>query len=222
MIRINRDSVEVPEVLQGAQPRYDRPEVREALSQMQHGKCCYCEKKIPTAGGGQGVEHFRPKGKYPGLKDEWRNLLHACPACNGAKREKFPMQEDGTPLLIDPSDPTIDPEDHIIFDVNDEEVLTFGRAVPKDGSPFGEKTICAIKLDVPQQRYDRKSVLGDLWGAYAAMHQADPATIDSKVSAFQALLGANQPYAAFSRAFAREKKLDEKFNVQIPTGADCE
>ena len=224
MIRIDRESVAVPEALQGPQPRYDKQEVREALSKMQHEKCCYCEKWIATTGQGQAVEHFRPQslGKYPELKNEWTNLLHACSDCNGAKGGKFPLQEDGTPLLIDPSDPAINPEDHITFDVNDEEDATFARAKAKNDSPIGAKTIEVIKLDITPRRRDRKKTFIELLRAYGEILEADTATRPSKIATFQALLGANYPHAAFARVFARKKKLEERYSVQIPEGADYE
>ncbi len=85
---------------------YGDATVKEALIAAQHGKCCFCEKKIGAEGD---VEHFRPKagcrqGKrtrlerpgYYWLVYEWDNLLLACPICNQRfKKNFFP--------LIDPS-----------------------------------------------------------------------------------------------------------------------
>ena len=40
---------------------YGHPAVKQALVDAQHGKCCFCERKI----GGEGdVEHFRPKASF--------------------------------------------------------------------------------------------------------------------------------------------------------------
>ena len=81
---------------------YGDPTVKQALIIAQHGKCCFCERKI----GGEGdVEHFRPKAGFcqgeghplerPGyywLAYEWDNLLLACPICNQRfKRSLFPL-----------------------------------------------------------------------------------------------------------------------------------
>ena len=116
MIWINR-TMPAPAVLStsGARDRYSQPDVRLALLEMQHRKCCYCEQPIPDVGIGQQVEHFRPKSTYKHLKYEWSNLLMACGECNHAKLAQFPESSDGEPLLRDPSDLTLDPEDHITF-----------------------------------------------------------------------------------------------------------
>lgn len=81
---------------------YRDPTVKQALIAAQHGKCCFCERKI----GGEGdVEHFRPKASFcqgagfplerPGyywLAYEWDNLLLACSTCNQRfKKNYFPL-----------------------------------------------------------------------------------------------------------------------------------
>lgn len=56
---------------------------------MQHGKCCYCEQKIPKEGHQKAVEHFKPKSIFKYFINDWDNLLLACPQCNGKKSDKF-------------------------------------------------------------------------------------------------------------------------------------
>jgi len=80
MISIKRG--ECPAVLNNASSdgnAYGDSTVIEALSKMQHGKCCYCEKSIGKSGNDRGVEHFRPQGNnaFRHLKNTWSNLLHA-------------------------------------------------------------------------------------------------------------------------------------------------
>lgn len=225
MIKIDRHHVSIPQELADpaatSQERWRLTRVREALSQMQHGKCCYCEKKIDTSGSGQAVEHYRPKGvgEFVHLADTWTNLLHACSDCNGAKGSKFPLLEDGSPALIDPSDPTTDPEDHIDFPVDDEDDLAFASAIPKDKSARGARTVKALKLDVAGRRRARAAHFKDLLSAYLDILAADPATRDAKVRAFRARLGADHPYTAFARAFARKKNAEKRFDIAIPMGA---
>ena len=43
---------------------YGHDAVRKALSDAQHGKCCYCEVVIPTPYAHKHVEHFRPKSSF--------------------------------------------------------------------------------------------------------------------------------------------------------------
>lgn len=225
MIKIDRARIAEPLVLADpnatGQERWNHPTVREALSKMQYGKCCYCEKKIETSGHGQAVDHYKPQGvdQYAHLENIWTNLLHACSNCNGAKWKKFPILDDGTPALIDPSDPATDPEDHIDFDVDDEEDATFARAKPKDNSRLGDETIKVIKLDTTGQRHARATAYRELLNAYGGIVAADQTTKDAKIRALRALLGADHQYAAFARAFAREKNLSDRFEMSIPSGA---
>ena len=89
---------------------------------MQHNKCCYCESYIAESGSGKQVEHFRPRSQFKELQHDWNNLLLACADCNWAKLDGFPVAGNGEPLLLDPSDPDVDPEDHIEFIVSDEQI----------------------------------------------------------------------------------------------------
>ena len=95
--------------------------VIEALWVMQHEKCCYCEGYIPVSGAAKEVEHFRPQSKFLDLVNDWNNLLLACRACNNKKRANFPTTTSGDPLLLDPSDPLTDPQDHIEFVLDPNE-----------------------------------------------------------------------------------------------------
>lgn len=116
---------------------YAHADVKTALIEAQHGKCCFCEAKVGADGD---VEHFRPKSaSCQGLKQglirpgyywlayEWNNLLLSCSACNQRhKGNLFPLatptsrarshhdavaQED--PLLLNPD--MQDPEQYIAF-----------------------------------------------------------------------------------------------------------
>lgn len=54
--------------------------VRELLHAMCPGnvRCMFCEDSVASE-----IEHFQPKGLYPGLVFEWANFLYACGDCNG-------------------------------------------------------------------------------------------------------------------------------------------
>lgn len=149
-------------------------EVRRSLSAMQHRKCCYCEKIIDLCdifpdddnlvNGShveKHVEHFRPKGKeeYRHLTNDWTNLLLACNTCNMNKGQKFEVNQDGDPLCIDPSNPDIDPEDHIMLRERDEKKIEpdgfEGRLIPRNDSVFGEWTINNVRLNESTSRKDR-------------------------------------------------------------------
>ncbi len=102
-------------------------DVAEDLWQMQHEKCCYCEKKVGLRY--FDVEHLRSKkrtDRSPGCAETygyywltwtWKNLLFACQLCNRTnKNDCFPLAVGSValrpwekppgrerPLLLDPS-----------------------------------------------------------------------------------------------------------------------
>jgi uncharacterized protein (TIGR02646 family) len=115
---------------------YGSTELRALLWEMQRHKCCFCERQYETKW--STVEHFRPKTSanrgdgrvdigYWWLCYEFSNLFFACPNCNTAKADFFPLAAGATPLapeqhpnehaeaalLIDPC--RDDPEEHLTF-----------------------------------------------------------------------------------------------------------
>lgn len=89
-----------------------------------HGKCAYCESRI-VAGDSADLENYRPKSRYWWLAYDWENLLVACPACNRAKADRFPLQDESKrakeptdlevelPLLLNPCQDQ--PAEHLVF-----------------------------------------------------------------------------------------------------------
>ncbi len=155
---------------------YGHPTIKEALIIAQHGKCCFCERKIGAEGD---VEHFRPKGGFrqgkrtrlekPGyywLAYEWTNLLLACPICNQRfKQNYFPLRDPATravnhhgdlmqeePLFINPAE--VDPAEHIGFH---QEV-----AYPISDSKYAKATIEALGLNRPNLSEERRDYLAEL------------------------------------------------------------
>jgi uncharacterized protein (TIGR02646 family) len=49
--------------------------------------CVYCNIREPELGGAQsfGIDHYKPKSKFPHLELEYSNLLYACRNCNQYK-----------------------------------------------------------------------------------------------------------------------------------------
>jgi uncharacterized protein (TIGR02646 family) len=134
--------------------------VKDDLARMQHHKCCYCEK-LEEQPKYRDVEHYRPKASYWWLAWTWENLLFSCIDCNREyKRGQFPL-EDGSsplvpeqsppgnelPLVLDPSDPVIDPVEQIRF--RRERVQGNERWVPHGLTARGRKTIEVCGLDRP-------------------------------------------------------------------------
>jgi uncharacterized protein (TIGR02646 family) len=89
--------------------RTEKQGIREHLVQMAPGvqRCMYCGDSLGTD-----IDHFEPIREFPGGTFVWRNHLLACSYCNSnAKRDLFPRDQAGAPLLIDPT--SDDPARHL-------------------------------------------------------------------------------------------------------------
>ncbi len=140
---------------------YGDDTVKDVLITSQHGKCCFCERKIGKDGD---VEHFRPKAGcrqtpasrllrpgYYWLAYDWDNLFLSCSTCNQRrKRNLFPLTNPDQrarfhtdevaqeiPLILNPAQQ--DPEQYIGF----RKEIPFAI----DGNPVGKATIKALGLD---------------------------------------------------------------------------
>ncbi|HEY2294308.1 MAG TPA: HNH endonuclease [Thermoanaerobaculia bacterium] len=72
-------------------------------------RCMYCEDSHGTA-----IEHFWPRAGYPDRAFDWLNYLIACSGCNSNhKRDQFPLDAAGQPLLVNPAEEN--PLDHLSF-----------------------------------------------------------------------------------------------------------
>ncbi len=112
------------------QKKYRNEEVKDVLVKMFYGKCAYCESKITVVTYGQ-IEHFYPKSAYPDKTFAWDNLLLSCDKCNNTQHKgtKFPLDSDGQPLLINPTDAHTDPFMHLHFSWDEETswACVYGR-----------------------------------------------------------------------------------------------
>jgi uncharacterized protein (TIGR02646 family) len=203
---------------------YAHEKVREHLGKSHHGKCCYCEVRIPVPYASSHVEHFRPKAysqqqngskkRYPGyfwLAYEWTNLYLSCQFCNVShKRNLFPLgcpehraKKDGDSLsperalLLDPGG-VEDPRDHIEF--HDE--------VPRGKTDIGRKTISTLILDDgahDEWRRERLEYLRELI-ELIELHRADSRpkvkkkVADARVSLTQAT-NADAPFSAMAQDY---------------------
>lgn len=148
-------------------------EIRATLESMTTGRqrCMYCEDSVATD-----IEHFWPKSKFPEWAFSWTNYLLACSGCNSNhKREQFPLDDAGVPLLIDPT--VEDPREHLVLSVRTGkyrprtragqaslkgqksiEVFGLGRDILEKGRQDAWHTLPALLL-----RYDDLCSRGD-WG----------------------------------------------------------
>lgn len=83
---------------------YKHKSVKEALGNLFHGKCAYCESKYESTSPPD-IEHFRPKGAikingkldrpgYYWLAADWDNLLPSCIDCNRGREQELLELED--------------------------------------------------------------------------------------------------------------------------------
>ncbi|NMO18219.1 HNH endonuclease [Pyxidicoccus fallax] len=124
-------------------------EIRATLELMSsgHERCMYCEDSAGTD-----IEHFWPKATYPDKAFTWANYLLACSTCNSNhKREQFPLDAAGAPLLVDPT--VEEPRDHLSLSGRT------GKLVHR--TPKGEKSIEVFGL----ARHILEKGRRDAWGA---------------------------------------------------------
>ncbi len=225
MISIKRG--DCPEFLthSTSETRYRDKNVVGVLWEMQHGKCCYCEMRLPPEGAMKNVEHFRPKSIFPSLKNEWNYLLLACVQCNVQKSDKFPViintngnpeivdfQEQHEPAIIDPCE--INPEEHIDFvlDKDDDPIIR-----EKNGSLKGRATIDTIGLASYFNAQRHRDRYDELENRYMQLLAAkNRASFQKQKDYFVAALAPDATFAALNRAYARYRKLDRRFGLTIP------
>lgn len=109
--------------------------IRSKLAEMasSRSRCMYCEDSHGTD-----IDHFWPKSVYPEKAFLWENYLLACSYCNSnQKRQEFPLDQNGTPLLIDPTKDT--PHNHLTF------TPTTGKFIGSDEK--GSETIRVFGLN---------------------------------------------------------------------------
>ncbi len=222
MIQINRK--ECPSILSDApvEPTlYNRRVVVHALWEMQEGKCCYCEQPIPDRGHSKAVEHFKPKDKFHFLRNEWGNLLLACSQCNGKKSNLFPVEltekseepkaifltkKNGVnTLLIDPSDLTINPEDHITF----ETIKVWGVIIEKNGSKKGMHTIDTIGLSstyFTKKRLQHHKYLAQLESNLrTAISEGEPDQVRQLKKEVNRCVSDKGKFASYARTYFRKR-----------------
>jgi uncharacterized protein (TIGR02646 family) len=77
------------------------------------------------------IEHFWPKSRYRHRVFRWDNLLWICAGCNRQKGDRFPLDSQRRPLLIDPT--AEDPWDFLYFDGHTGNIVA--RYDPSSGLP---------------------------------------------------------------------------------------
>jgi uncharacterized protein (TIGR02646 family) len=118
-------------------------------------RCMYCEDSRGTD-----IDHFWPKSRYPQRAFDWMNMLLICTGCQRAKGDRFPLDSNDRPQLIDPT--AEEPWDYLFF-VPATGVIT-ARYDPATGEVFakGEATIDLLPLNDEAIADGRKRIWRDL------------------------------------------------------------
>ncbi|WP_460362823.1 HNH endonuclease family protein [Actinocorallia lasiicapitis] len=128
--------------------RNTRQQLDDVLRSMAPGReyCMFCGDSAGTA-----IDHFEPVSRNPLRTFDWLNHLLACTHCNSHfKRDQFPVDEQGCPLLIDPT--AEDPFDHL--------ELSFSTGEYMSETAKGTATINVCGLN------ERRLPEGRMWVAY--------------------------------------------------------
>jgi uncharacterized protein (TIGR02646 family) len=178
-----------------AQNKYRHPQVKDALVRMFKGKCAYCESLVTVVTYGQ-IEHFYPKAQYVDRTFRWDNLLLSCDVCNNAQHKgtKFPLDESGNPLLINPT--ISKPEIHLLFTWDP----VAGLAAVYGRDPRGTETVKTFDLNGLTGRKEliknRSNHVRRLMALVPFVTQG----IDEARSILLDACRAEEPYAAFVQA----------------------
>jgi hypothetical protein len=149
----------------------------------------YCEDSA-----GHPLEHRWPRSRYPERTLCWENLYFVCGKCNGHKLARFPLDDRGEPLLIDPT--AEDPANHLVLSPRQGELIV------KDGSPKGRMTLDVLKLNRWELVRGRQSVWVGLQALLVRYHDLQAAgRIEPAERCRQAIC--DMPFSALFHVFLR-------------------
>ncbi|WP_337922149.1 HNH endonuclease [Vibrio cholerae] len=77
-------------------------EIKNEMMKDHNGQCVYCGKNMCSPSEAV-LDHFLPKSIYPEVALDRKNLVLACRDCNAIKSNKFPVDEEGNGLLLNPN-----------------------------------------------------------------------------------------------------------------------
>ncbi len=168
--------------------------IKEALLNMSHGKCSFCECNIVEESKYLEVEHFFTKSIYETKVVDWDNLLPACKRCNGCKSDH---------------DTVLEP---IVHPVNDKpnEHLKFNLYFFKSKTSLGKMTIEVLQLNDIRIRHPRQKIgsktreqLDNLEDWVEQYEQTPTIRLRNKIHAFlHAILIEAQPNSEYSATVA--------------------
>jgi hypothetical protein len=168
-----------------------RKRLSEVLRTMAAGRerCMYCGDNQGTD-----IDHFEPITRNPLRTFEWLNHLLACALCNShKKRNRFPADVNGRPLLIDPT--ADDPADHLLL------TLSFGRYVALTDKGRVTIEVCDLNRPLLQRGRvnSRTNVESSLLRWAVASHDGDTGAMEKLIFTVR-----EQPCADVCQAMLRQ------------------
>lgn len=153
-----------------------------------HDRCMYCGDNEGTD-----IDHYQPLALAPLLAFTWLNHLLACSRCNSHfKRDLFPVDAEGVPLILDPT--RDDPFDHLVLS------LSVGRYAPLTERGATTIDVCGLNRDTltrgRQTAYDTMTLVLAQWGEAVAV--SDATTMNMVVRTIR-----EQPFADVCQAMLR-------------------
>jgi len=105
-----------------------------ALMSGKRQRCMFCGDSRSTD-----IDHFWPKAPYRQRVFRWDNLLWICAGCNRQKGNRFPLDAQRRPLLIDPT--AEDPWDFLYFDAGTGNITAKYNADTGQPNDKGMQTV---------------------------------------------------------------------------------
>jgi hypothetical protein len=125
-----------------AESNYKR--YKQALREDFQYRCAYCilHEGDPYGAGFHNfqIDHFRPRNKIPELINTYSNLYYACRWCNGAKADKWPLDDEQTLGFV-----FVDPCVEDLFTTHADLNSSTGKLEPRTNA--GDFTITEIRLN---------------------------------------------------------------------------
>lgn len=113
-------------------PKIKKP-LKDALLEMSHRKCAYCECMLNIESKDVTIDHFLPKSTNPTKVVSWENLFPSCLRCN---REKGDYEG----KIVNPCEDN--PQDYIGLDFKNRY-----RLKGIDSAGIGKNTVLSIRLN---------------------------------------------------------------------------
>ncbi len=164
---------------------FDAREVRDALWQLQHGLCAYCERVLEPVPAGSSIDHVIPKSDHPEVTFLYTNLVLCCTdsqTCNLHKRRRYFAGADETgrwtPGFIAPGQARC--ETSFVYE-RDGSVRPSESAIEPDAT----ETLRILNLNHHPLKTERREYL-------AALDQAIASMVD-QVDALMAFLHLEMP-----------------------------